>query len=151
MNTIPRRSHLITGTLFLLLSGLWTTSHAAPIIEVFKSPTCGCCKGWVEHLQENGLNVKTYDTANVAPFKKRLGVPQQLSSCHTAVIDGYVIEGHVPARDIYRLLKERPEVIGLTVPGMPVGSPGMEMGKRKDPYAVLTFDKQGSTTPFSQY
>lgn len=95
--------------------------------------------------------MKSYNTTNVTPIKIQLGVPQQLASCHTAVIDGYVIEGHVPAQDIHRLLKERPKVLGLSVPGMPVGSPGMEMGDRKDPYAVLTFDKQGNTTRFSQY
>ena len=95
--------------------------------------------------------MKSYNTTNVTPIKIQLGVPQQLASCHTAVIDGYVIEGHVPAQDIHRLLKERPKVLGLSVPGMPVGSPGMEMGDRKDPYAVLTFDKQGNTTRFSKY
>lgn len=151
MNVTARLIRLTFGSLILLFGSLLATSQAAPTIEVYKSPTCGCCKDWVSHLKENGLNVKTYDTRNVNPFKMRLGIPQHLTSCHTAVIDGYVIEGHVPAQDIHRLLKERPNVLGLTVPGMPVGSPGMEMGDRKDPYAVLTFDQQGKTTRFSQY
>ncbi len=119
-------------------------------IMVYKSPTCGCCNGWVRHLQENGFNVKTKDLANVSPLKRELGVTPRLASCHTAVVDGYVVEGHVPAEDIKRLIKERPAVAGITVPGMPMGSPGME-GPRKDRYQVLTFDKAGKTAVFASH
>ena len=153
MSTLSRQLSLAAISVFLLGTLIITNkqAHASPTIEVYKSPTCGCCNAWIDHLKENGLEVKSYNTSNVTPFKIQLGVPQQLTSCHTAIVDGYAIEGHVPAQDIHRLLKERPDILGLTVPGMPVGSPGMEMGNRKDPYTVLTFDQQGKTSPFSQY
>ncbi|MDH5447034.1 MAG: DUF411 domain-containing protein [Gammaproteobacteria bacterium] len=133
----------------LLMMG---NSFAQDTMTVYKSPTCGCCKKWIDHLEENGFKVKAVDMANVSPKKLELGINPRLASCHTAVIDGYVIEGHVPARDIRQLLKDRPKNIhALTVPGMPVGSPGMEMGNRKDPYAVLSIDKQGGTAIYSRY
>lgn len=119
-------------------------------IPVYKSPTCGCCNKWIDHLEENGFRVTKKDLRDVTVFKADYGVTPRLASCHTAVVDGYVVEGHVPATDIRRLLAERPAVKGLTVPGMPMGSPGME-GPRKDPYDVLTFDGQGSTTVFSRH
>ena len=122
-----------------------------PEIVVYKSPTCGCCKKWVTHLRDNGFNVKALNTQNVNPIKQQQGVTPKLASCHTAIVAGYTIEGHVPAKDIHRLLKEKPNVKGLTVPGMPIGSPGMEQGNRKDPYAVLTFNGNGKTTVFSNY
>ena len=123
----------------------------APTITVYKSPTCGCCNKWITHLQDNGFHVIARDVDDVVPYKQRAGLTPQLASCHTAFIDGYAVEGHVPARDIRRLLEERPAVQGLTVPGMPVGSPGMELGDRKDPYEVLTFDETGEAAVFSRY
>ena len=114
-------------------------------ITVYKSATCGCCKEWVKHLQANGFSVKAQDVSDLMSYKSANGVPTKLASCHTATVDGYVIEGHVPANDIKRLLKERPAVSGLVVPGMPIGSPGMEQVAHKDRYEVLTFDKQGKT------
>ncbi|MBC8519966.1 MAG: DUF411 domain-containing protein [Gammaproteobacteria bacterium] len=127
------------------------TATAAPIVEVYKSPTCGCCKDWVTHMRENGFEVNVHNTNDVAPIKKEAGVPQRLSSCHTAMVDGYVIEGHVPADDVKRMLTERPAILGISAPGMPVGSPGMEMGDRKDPYSVVTFDNDGKVTLFSRH
>lgn len=136
----------------LLVVGLWlvTPVSTAAEVTVYKSPTCGCCKAWVKHLEENGFSVKAHDVNNVTPFKVKHGVTPELASCHTAVVDGYVIEGHVPAADIKRLLKERPAVKGLAVPEMPMGSPGME-GPRKDPYKVLSFDAEGKVRVFASY
>lgn len=118
-------------------------------IAVYKSPTCGCCTKWEDHLREAGFEVESHATSEMAAVKVANGVPAALSSCHTAVVGGYAIEGHVPADLIRRLLKERPKVAGLTVPGMPMGSPGME-GARKDAYDVLTFDEMGRTTVFAR-
>lgn len=119
-------------------------------ITVYKSPTCGCCTKWVSHLQDNGFKVEAINRKDMNRVKSEAGIPRQLASCHTAIIGGYIIEGHVPAADIKRLLKERPDVIGLTVPGMPMGSPGME-GPRQDKYEVLTFTRSGNTAIFSRY
>ena len=135
-------------TIFFLPGNL---KNDGPDVVVYKSPTCGCCKKWINHLQDNGFNVKAVNMQNVSLIKKQHGVRPQLASCHTALVNGYTIEGHVPADDIYRLLKEKPEVKGLTVPGMPIGSPGMEQGNRKDPYAVYTFKQNGETTVYSKY
>lgn len=127
---------------------------AAPVnLEVWKAPTCGCCKDWISHLESNGFKVKVHDSGNTAA-RSRLGMPLQLGSCHTALVDGYAIEGHVPAREIRRLLAERPKAIGLAVPGMPVGSPGMDgaaYGARKDPYDVLLVRSDGSTSAYQSY
>lgn len=119
-------------------------------VIVYKSPTCGCCNDWVSHLQENGFSVKVHDQSNMNPIKSELGVPPRLQSCHTAKVGDYVIEGHVPAQEISRLLKEKPQIDGLAVPGMPMGSPGME-GSRKDAYDVLTFQENGKTTVYASY
>lgn len=122
----------------------------AGAVDVFKSATCGCCAKWNEHLSANGFVVKSTDMPDMTAVKMKHGVPVNLQSCHTAIVSGYVVEGHVPADVIKKLLRERPQVIGITVPGMPIGSPGMEVGDRKDPYDVLTFDKQGKTTVFAK-
>lgn len=117
---------------------------------VYRSPTCGCCLGWVEHVREAGFRVRIEDRTDLAPVKAELGVPADLASCHTARIGGYVIEGHVPAEDVRRLLAERPDVKGLAVPGMPEGSPGME-GPDPDPYAVVAFDGEGGREVFARH
>lgn len=123
-----------------------------PVVTVYKSPTCGCCSKWVDHLRANGFEVKTTDMPDVQPMKQRFGVPADLASCHTAVVGGYVIEGHVPAEDVKRLLAERPDVTGLAVPGMPIGSPGMEVeGRAPQPYDVIAFTKQGKRTVFASH
>jgi hypothetical protein len=123
---------------------------AATDIAVYKSPTCGCCSKWVRHLEANGFSVKAYDVQNVNSYKDRYGVPVPLGACHTAVVEGYVIEGHVPAADIKRLLADRPKLKGLAVPGMPAGSPGME-GPTTENYEVLGFDAQGQTSVFARH
>ncbi len=119
-------------------------------ITVYKSPTCGCCSKWVRHLQDNGFEVDAINHNDMNSVKSTAGVPSRLASCHTAMVGGYIIEGHVPAADIRHLLEEQPAVAGLTVPGMPMGSPGME-GVRHDRYNVLTFTKDGDSKVFSQH
>lgn len=123
-------------------------AQPAPTVTVYKSPTCGCCTKWVEHLETNGFDVQVHDVNDLTQIKSMNGVTAQLSSCHTAVVEGYVVEGHVPASDIRRLLEERPAVAGLAVPGMPIGSPGME-GPNPQAYNVLTFDRDGGISVWS--
>lgn len=124
---------------------------AAVEITVFKSPSCGCCKEWVEHLRKHAFTVVARDTSDVSSIKRTAGVPEKLASCHTAFVNGYVIEGHVPAEDIHRLLKDKPRIHGIAVPGMPAGSPGMEVGSRKDPYDVVAFKRDGSTSVYAKH
>ena len=120
------------------------------LVMVYKTPTCGCCRAWVEHLRNAGFRVETVDRDDLTMVKSATGVPERLASCHTATVGGYVVEGHVPAEDIRRLLRERPTVAGLAVPGMPVGSPGMEVpGRPADRYDVLSFDRAGVTSVFA--
>ncbi|MFB6229882.1 MAG: DUF411 domain-containing protein [Salinibacter sp.] len=147
----------VLGTL-LALAGLggyfWlgpSSSASESTVTVYKSPTCNCCSEWVTHMREQGFSVEVESRVNVQPVKKQVGVPSPLAACHTAVVDGYVVEGHVPAQDVKRLLRETPEVRGLSVPGMPVGSPGMERGGRREPYEVLAFTAAGDTSVFAQY
>jgi hypothetical protein len=126
----------------LLLSALllgFSSSLLAQTMTVYKSETCGCCDDWIDHVRGAGIEVDAVDLIHLNRKKQELGMPPQLASCHTAVIDGYLIEGHVPVSDIQRLLRERPAITGLAVPGMPHGSPGMETG-RVDAYQVLSFD-----------
>jgi hypothetical protein len=121
---------------------------AAPIpITVYKSPTCGCCGKWVEHMKAGGFAVTVHDMEDVSPKKKELGIAEALWSCHTGVVAGYAIEGHVPADVVQQLLKEKPKVTGLAVPGMPPSSPGMDMGHTK--FDILTFDKAGKTKVYA--
>ena len=159
----------------LLLAGYATTLSAPwqqesqPTIEVYKSPSCGCCTKWVDHLRSHGFAVETRDTEDVDEVKARHRVPRQLHGCHTALAAGYVIEGHVPAAEVRRLLNERPAVLGLAVAGMPIGSPGMEIDVRSlrpvgpgsfpippsiikpQPYDVLAFTEDGGTRVFATY
>ena len=147
-----KRRQLLAGALLLALPRTW----AAPgrlLVEVWKGPTCGCCKDWIAHLEKNGFEARVHDTGNTAA-RQRLGIPSQYGSCHTAVVDGYALEGHVPVREILRLLNERPNAIGLAVPGMPIGSPGMdgpEYGRRRDPYDVLLLARDGTSRIFQSY
>jgi hypothetical protein len=124
------------------------------LVEVWKSPTCGCCKDWMAHLDANGFAATAHDTGNTA-MRAQLGIPEELGSCHTARVGGYAIEGHVPAADIQRLLRDKPQgVIGLAVPGMPIGSPGMDgaaYGGRRDRYQVLLVRQDGSHTVFATH
>lgn len=121
----------------------------APTITVYKTPTCGCCSSWVEHLREHGFEVETHDLNSLDQVKRQHGVTRALESCHTAEVDGYVVEGHVPADLIERMLRERPEIAGLAVPGMPMGSPGME-GPYTERYNVLAFDREGKTSVYDR-
>lgn len=122
-------------------------------VQVWKDPNCGCCKDWISHLEKNGFQTTVLDQGNNAA-RARLGLPQKFASCHTALVEGYVIEGHVPAADVHRLLKEKPQALGLAVPGMPIGSPGMDgpaYGGRRDAYQVLLVQKDGSAKVFNSY
>lgn len=138
----------------ILAAMLWASPvPAAPesSIEVWKSATCKCCINWVKHLEANGFAVKVNAASSLDKLKTRWGIGEKLAACHTAKIGPYVIEGHVPAADIKRLVAEEPEAIGLTVPGMPVGSPGMEQGDEFEPYDVLLIKKDGSTEVFASH
>tara|TARA_R110002073_G_scaffold299412_1_gene466461 strand:- start:1590 stop:2042 length:453 start_codon:yes stop_codon:yes gene_type:complete len=148
---INRRQALVGG--FAIAGGsvfMTGAAQAERSIVVYKSPTCGCCNAWVTHLRESGLDVETRELNDMAMIKQRLGVPDELWSCHTAIIEFYVIEGHVPAAEIERLVAERPAIRGLAVPGMPAGSPGMEMSGNSQPYTVHTFSDAG-TSAFAHY
>lgn len=123
----------------------------APTVEVWKSPTCGCCGKWIDHLKANGFVVVAHDVGNLAGWRERQGMPSKYASCHTARVGGYTLEGHVPAADISRLLGERPQAVGLAVPAMPTGSPGMEVDDIRDAYDVLLVLKDGGARRFSRY
>lgn len=149
----PRRRTLLAGASAVFLAAHLPARATTLFAEVWKDPDCGCCKDWVAHLQANGFKVKVNDTGNEA-MRAKLGVADKYGSCHTALIGGYAIEGHVPAREIKRLLRDKPAAIGLSVAGMPVGSPGMDgkmYGNRKDPYQVMLLAKDGSATVYQAY
>ncbi|HEV7253162.1 MAG TPA: DUF411 domain-containing protein [Mesorhizobium sp.] len=136
---------------FLLTAG---AALAAPTVQVLITSGCGCCKGWAKHLEENGYTTEIKDLPMADLWQRKLdaGLKEGITSCHTALVDGYVIEGHVPAREVARLLKERPDAIGLSVPDMPYGSPGMgEAGPDADPYDVLLVKRDGTTEVFASY
>jgi hypothetical protein len=120
-------------------------------IVVHKSPTCGCCTGWAEHLRASGFEVEVRDVEDLGAVATRLGVPEALRSCHTGETEGYFVEGHVPAADVRRLLAERPNALGITVPGMPIGSPGMERGNRRDSFQTLLVDRSGAPSVFARH
>ena len=146
-----RFAWLAAGGLLLLGGGLWLGLQSTPgmaEVTVYKSPTCGCCNAWIDHLEENGFTVKVHDHQDMAPIKQQIGVPYELRSCHTAKVGDYVLEGHVPADLVVEMLTKKPAIKGLAVPGMPMGSPGME-GPRKDPYDVVTFTDDGTTTVYA--
>lgn len=138
--------------LLMCLSGL--AQAELPAIDVWKSPTCGCCKDWVAHLEQNGFSVKVHEMPDTSPKRAELGMPEALGSCHSAKVGPYAIEGHVPASEIKRLLKEKPKALGLAVPGMPLGSPGMDgpayRGIKHD-YAVLLVDQKGGHRTYRRY
>ncbi len=154
---LKNRFLAMLGGLTVVLVGamaLWSVQPASakPTVTVYKSATCGCCVIWIEHLREEGYEVIAEDVDNLVAIKTELGLRPYLHSCHTALIDGYIVEGHVPAADIDRLLAERPEIAGLSAPGMPSGSPGMETpGRPADPYDVLAFDEFGKTTVYAKH
>jgi hypothetical protein len=143
-----QRSRVAAATAALAVavgSAFACSGGGGPLVTVYKSPTCGCCVEWMDHLEANGFEVRGVDVADMSVVKAERGVPSALGACHTAVVEGYVIEGHVPASDIVRLLEERPRVTGLATPGMPIGSPGME-GPNPEPFDVIAFDAAGART-----
>ena len=147
---MTRRGVLLAGAASLLPSGLLAATE--PLVTVHRDPNCGCCSGWVQHLQKAGFPTKVLDTTDLDAVKTRLGVPDDLAACHTAEASGYIIEGHVPAVALKRLLAEKPDATGLAVPGMPIGSPGMEVPNVKpQAYDVVTFDKQGQLKVFASH
>ena len=139
----------------LVLAAVPAASCARPAkaaeVKVYKSPYCGCCGAWVDNLRTSGLNVVVHEMEDVTPIARKAGVPDDARSCHTALVDGYFVEGHVPALDIRKLLRERPKARGIAVPGMPIGSPGMEQGDRKDAFATLIVDRAGATRVFARH
>ena len=146
------RRHFILATLASLAFAR-PAAATSTRIEVYKSPTCGCCSAWVEHMTRAGFEMDARDLAqdSLYAFKARSGITPELASCHTAMVDGYVIEGHVPAGDVERLLAERPNALGLAVPGMPIGSPGMEVGNQRDAFETLLLLRDGSTEVFERH
>ncbi len=149
---MKRRTILLSAAVMAAASALPATAKTTlPQVDVYKDPNCGCCGAWVDHLKAAGFPVKVTEVSDTGAVRKRHGIPAQYGSCHTGVVSGYAIEGHVPADDIKRLLAKKPAAAGLSVPGMPVGSPGMEVGDRKDPFQVLLIDKAGRSTVFATY
>ena len=149
---MKRRTILSAVAGLSTLAALSTRAAASwPAIDVFKSASCGCCGAWVEHLKAAGFDVRVTDVDDTAAARKRYGMPDAFGSCHTGTVGGYVLEGHVPAAEVKRLLAVKPRAVGLAVPGMPVGSPGMEVGTRRDPYDVLLVDRSGRSTVFAHY
>jgi hypothetical protein len=144
---MQRRAFLVVSLATLAMPA----RAAAPSIEVYKAATCSCCALWVSHLRTNGFDTHVIDVPRPAEMRRRAGLPDAVGSCHTAFVGGYAIEGHVPAREIKRLLAERPDAIGLAVPEMPVGSPGMERRGRFEPYDVLLVGRDGKRTVFASY
>jgi hypothetical protein len=154
---MTRRSFRTAAMTILAVLALASTAPHAQVkagadrhLRVYKSPTCGCCAKWVQYMQANGFTATVTDMTDVTPTKVEHGVPARAYSCHTTLIGGYVIEGHVPVEDIRRLLKEKPAVAGLAAPGMPAGSPGMDM-PNSPPYEVVAFDKAGKMTVFAKH
>ncbi len=158
--TITRRTTLkavgiALGATILTHPKVGSTSSPDKAVTVWKTPNCGCCKDWVIHLREAGFQVVTNDVSDTAPIRQKLGLPAKFGSCHTAQVGGYVLEGHVPAQDVKRLLREKPVAMGLAVPGMPVGSPGMEMQDDmlgvRDAFDVVLVNADGSSRIFQSY
>ena len=154
VDRLSRRKFIELTAVGLMPIGI---GHLAPsafaethVLKVYKSPLCGCCAAWVDHMHNAGFRAVVTDISDLRSIKDQFRVPSELQSCHSSVIDGYVIEGHVPAREVIRLLKDRPMAIGLAVPGMPIGSPGMEQGGRHDPFQVILFSSTARLV-FAEY
>jgi hypothetical protein len=149
MKTFFALSMAVFGAQLALAEGTGTGKPAE--MTVYRSPSCGCCGKWIDHMQKNGFVIKDIKTEDMDSVKRKLGVPKQLESCHTALIGGMAVEGHVPAEDVKLALSEENRKAGLAAPGMPMGSPGMEMGGKKDAFAVIAFDKDGAPSRFSEH
>lgn len=151
INQMNRR-RLLTMLVAVAATGAKTVEAAQwPAIKAYRNPGCGCCEGWVEHMRKAGFEISMMDDPDLNGRRVALGVPDDLAGCHTAMLGDYIIEGHVPAEDIIRFLNEGGKGYGLAVPGMPTGSPGMEMGDSRDAYDVVLFDKQGGRSVFASY
>ena len=142
---------LLLGTTLTIASLSALAAETFSTIMVYKSPTCGCCTEWIKHLEENGFKVMSHNVQNMGKYKEKANLPSGMGSCHTAFVDGYAIEGHVPASDIKRMLTEKPAIRGIAVPGMPMGSPGMEYGDRKDAYQTISYTKDGQKSVFASH
>lgn len=151
--TLRRRSFVIGAAAAVAIAPGCAQPAQAREATVYKTPYCGCCSGWVTHLRRAGFTAKVIEVDDLTPIRARQGVPAQLSSCHTALIGGYVVEGHVPIEDVERLLRQKPKAVGLVVPGMPIGSPGMEVPQGKaEPYkTLLLLDRSGRTREFARH
>ena len=147
---MKRRDIFVTITSLFALARSSPSQSSGPLVTVFKDATCGCCGKWVEHLKANGFTVQVQEVNDTSAYEKQYRVPRSMVSCHTAFVNGYTIEGHVPAAEIKRLLSERSKVVGLAVPGMPVGSPGMEAA-HSDAYSVFAFDEGGQASVYARY
>ncbi len=150
-NPNTHRRRLLAAAALMPLAG---QAQYKTEIQVYKTPTCGCCNDWIKYLQDNGYTVKSTDVTDTSPIRARFGLPAKYGSCHTAVVGGYVVEGHVPVREIRRLLTEKPTAVGIAVPEMPIGSPGMDgpvYQDQKDPYDVLLVLPDGSSKVYASY
>ena len=145
-----RQLRLALSLITCLSGGYATAASAGEVVDVYKSPNCGCCGKWVDHLKERGFEVRTHTVTDVPAARKQLGMPDRLGSCHTAKVGGYVVEGHVPAADIHRLLKEKPKALGIALPSMPPGSPGME-SPNPVPYNTLLVQAGGEISIFAKH
>jgi len=147
---MKRRNILVAITSLFVVAISSSSQSSGPLVTVFKTPTCGCCGKWVEHLKANGFTVEVQEVNDTSAYERQYRVPRSIVSCHTAVVNGYTIEGHVPAAEIKRLLSEQPKVVGLAVPGMPVGSPGMEAA-HSDAYSVFVYNESGHASIYARY
>jgi hypothetical protein len=145
-----KRREFLAAAVMAAFAPQLLAQQKAPLVEVWRAPSCGCCGQWVKHLQKNGFVTKVHTVEDAGPVRRAAGIPDQLGSCHTAKVNGYAIEGHVPASDIKRLLAEKPNAIGLTAPGMPGGSPGMDI-PNSPPYDVLLVKSDGSTALYKRH
>lgn len=147
-----KRRTLVQALLVGMIAPLVAHAEKKTQINVYKTSSCGCCVEWIAHLEKNGFDVVAHNVPKTGPYRLKYGVPPDMASCHTAVVEGYALEGHVPATEIRRLLTERPKALGLAVPGMPVGSPGMEVdGTRRDAFDVVLFGEEGSRKVYQHY
>ncbi|KEI70943.1 DUF411 domain-containing protein [Endozoicomonas elysicola] len=142
---------IVLGMTLLLNSVAGYAADKFPMIMTYKSPTCGCCSEWIKHMEDNGFQVMAHDVQDMGKYKQKANLPYGTGSCHTSFVGGYAIEGHVPASDVVRLLTEKPDFRGITVPGMPMGSPGMEYGDQKDAYQTIAYKKDGSMSVFASH
>lgn len=148
------RRNFAIGLVLLPVAALAQKAAAKPVVEVWKTPSCGCCKDWLAHLRDNGFDVVAHDVEDTVEARKAARMPERYASCHTGIVRGYALEGHVPAREIKRLLREQPKAIGLAVPSMPLGSPGMDgpaYGSRRMPYNVLLIGLDGQSMVYQAY